>query len=71
MEVELPYDPLCSSLSVGWRKGNLGRHKLCPKNSRIILKSIIQQGWGTSKSGEALRILGVTPKAGEKGVVQK
>ena len=45
-----------------WRKGNLGRRKL------IILNSIIQQGWGTSKLYVSLRILGVAPKVDEKGV---
>ena len=28
-------------------------------------------GWGTSKSGVALRILGVAPTTGEKGVAVK
>ena len=39
------------------------------KDIRIILKSIIQQGWGIPKSGLAPGILGMaTPKEGEKGV---
>ena len=47
-------------------------HKYCPKNQRIILKSIIPQGWGTSKLGvEAQRNLVVVPKVGEKGVALK
>ena len=47
---------------MGLRK--FGRYKL-------ILKSIFQQCWGSSKSGVALRISGVAPKVGEKGVVLK
>ena len=38
---------------------------------KIILQSIIQQGWWTSKSGVALRILGVAPTEGEKYVALK
>ena len=42
-----------------------------PKEQDYTLKSIIHQGWGTSKLGAALRILGVAPKVGEKGVALK
>ena len=34
----------------------------------FLCRTIIHQGWGTSKSGVALKILGVAPKVGEKGV---
>ena len=35
------------------------------------LQNPIQQGWETSKLGVALRIFGVVPKVGEKGVALK
>ena len=38
---------------------------------RITLKSIIKQGWKTSKSGVALRILVEAPKVDERGVALK
>ena len=38
-----------------------------PKERENHPKSIVQQGWGSSKSGVALRILGGAPKVGEKG----
>ena len=50
---------------------NFGRRKLinnAKRSKRIILKSIIQQGWGTSKSDAAQRIFGGAPKVGEKDV---
>ena len=39
---------------------------------RLILpKSIIEQGWGTPKSGGVPRILSLVPKVREKGVALK
>ena len=38
---------------------------------RILLKCIIQQGWGASKSDVSLKILGVAPKIDVKSVTLK
>ena len=45
-----------------------GRRKFMPEE---LIKFIIQQDFETSNSGVALKILGVAPKAGEKGVALK